>query len=226
MEHILDNPIWYALKSGNKRFASGNEWCKFFDREVGAFAGLKNNSEKDLAALRALTPAGSKVVLFTPEEITIPRGWQILVCKPLLQMIYLKNERPAPDGELVPLEEKHVPAMLDLTGRTNPGPFLIRTIEFGNYKGVFEGEQLVAMTGQRLHPSPYVEVSAVCTDPSHTGKGYAGRLIRDQIRTILANSETPFLHVLPENTGAVNLYRKIGFETRKQIVFYVLEREC
>ena len=46
--HILDNPIWNALTTGNKHFAFGNEQAKYIKREVGLFAGMKNNSEKQL----------------------------------------------------------------------------------------------------------------------------------------------------------------------------------
>ena len=81
------------------------------------------------------------------------------------------------------------------------------------------------MAGQRLQPDPYTEVSAVCTHPDHTGKGYAARLIRSQISNITAASRIPILHVYPDNTGACKLYEKLGFETRKQMLVYVLEKE-
>jgi ribosomal protein S18 acetylase RimI-like enzyme len=224
--HVLDNPIWNALTTGNKQFAYGNEQAKYIKRDVGLFAGLKTNSERNLDDLRTLGPEQNHFILFTPEAISIPRGWKTALKKELLQMVYLQQHLPAAkDNDLIPLEEKDIPSILDLTERTKPGPFLSRTIDFGNYEGIFDGGSLVAMAGQRLQPDPYTEVSAVCTHPDHTGKGYAARLIRSQISNITASSRIPFLHVYPDNIGACKLYEKLGFQTRKQMLVYVLEKE-
>lgn len=226
MTHILDNPIWHALTTGNKQFAHGRKQSCYMDRQVGFFAGLETNSEQELTDLRALLPAKSRVILFTPEEIEVPPRWNIFLQKPLLQMVHQQDEvsLAAEANELISLQEKDVPAMLNLAQMTNPGPFLTRTIELGNYEGIFDGNNLVAMTGQRLQPDPYIEVSAVCTHPDYTGRGYAAALVRSQINKIKALSRIPFLHVYPDNP-ARKLYEKLGFQTRKLLVVYVLEKE-
>jgi predicted GNAT family acetyltransferase len=36
---------------------------------------------------------------------------------------------------------------------------------------------------------------------------------------IAARSERPFLHVAEANTGAIALYARLGFETRKNVTF-------
>ena len=224
MKHILDNPIWNALNSGNKNLANGDDYAKFLNRDVGLFAGLKENSRPDLNSLWEKTPFDTPVVLFIPAEISVPDEWQIIVKKQLLHMVYLHKDPPLASVEAVDLTERDVPAMLALTALTEPGPFLSRTIDFGNYQGIFEDDQLVAMAGQRLHAGCFIEISAVCTHPDHTGKGYAGLLVANQINNILERSSVPFLHVLPENNAACRLYQKLGFELRREMLCYVLKK--
>lgn len=225
MQHILDNPIYNALITGNSVISCGGGPVRFLDPQVGAFAGLRDNSSEQLLELHALTGPDIPVVLFTPGEIAIPDVWKIVLNRPLLQMVCQEGATYEHDPAAVPLTEANVPEMLDLTARTKPGPFLSRTIEFGHYEGIFRDGRLVAMAGQRLHPSPYVEVSAVCTDPAYLGKGYAGMLIRNQISRMLASGKTPFLHVLPDNISARSLYQKLGFRDRAEMMYYVLVRQ-
>jgi predicted GNAT family acetyltransferase len=141
-------------------------------------------------------------------------------------MIHESEAKPV-DTHLphIPLTDIHIPQMLALTKLTNPGPFAERTIDFGHYHGIFDGDKLVAMAGQRLHAGNYAEISAVCTHPDHLGKGYAKQLLLHQIHRIKANRETPFLHVRNDNERAINVYKSLGFETRTEIYFYVVVKE-
>lgn len=125
---------------------------------------------------------------------------------------------------IVPLSEEHVPQMMELTTLTRPGPFLQQTIRFKNYFGIFIEGRLAAVTGQRMHPLPYLEVSAVCTHPDFRGLGYAKTLMLHVMKIILDNSFIPFLHVLSNNSNAIELYKTIGFQTRRQIFVDVIRR--
>ncbi len=227
MNHPLDNPIWNALTTNQKDMATGNEQVWYYDREIAFFAGLRDNSEENLQSLYDLVPAGMTFILFVPGEISVPAGWKTLVNRELLQMVYEKNTPTAlaEDAGLVPLQTQHVPAMLELTDLTKPGPFFNRTIEFGGYHGIFDGDRLVAMTGRRMQPNEYVEVSAVCTHPDYTGRGYAARLVNQQLASLIAESRIPFLHLFADNYNAYNLYKKLGFETRKEMRVYAIEKE-
>ncbi len=225
MQHILDNPIYHALTTGNARISGGGGFVRFLDPGIGAFAGLKDNSVEQLMELYDLLDGEVPVVLFTPREIAIPENWKIALNKPLMQMVWQDGPVCEHDPAAVPLTEANIPEMLDLTGRTKPGPFLSRTIEFGHYEGIFRDGRLVAMAGQRLHPVPYAEISAVCTDPAYLGNGFARTLIRNQISRMAAAGSVPFLHVLPENTPARSLYEKLGFRDRTEMMYYVLIRQ-
>jgi ribosomal protein S18 acetylase RimI-like enzyme len=225
LEHILDNPIYQALATGNRHLAGGNDQAKYFPEEVSPLAGLQTNSPDDFDALYRVSPETRTFILFTLNPVSIPARWKGPLLMDILQMIY---EGPDTAGETetepVALQEKHMPEMLALTKMTNPGPFLSGTIRFGNYRGIFDGTRLVAMAGQRLQPLPYIEISAVCTHPDHHGKGYASLLIRDQVRRIRSASGIPFLHVRRDNATAVRLYEKLGFKARAKLLVYAVRK--
>jgi ribosomal protein S18 acetylase RimI-like enzyme len=227
MAHLLDNPIYNALASGNENLSLGNEQAKYFLPEVDPFAGLRENSPADVDALYRISPAESFFILFMPGEVEIPDQWKIVRRMKILQMVYEKpGELRAASRELVDLKESDIPAMLDLTKMTNPGPFLSDTIRFGNYAGIFDGDRLIAMAGQRLQPKPFVEISAVCTHPAYIGKGFASMLISDQIRRITASSGIPFLHVLEDNAVAIKIYQKLGLAARRKITAYAIRKRA
>ena len=75
----------------------------------------------------------------------------------------------------------------------------MRTIELGGYIGLFDGDRLVAMAGQRLAPPGFREVSAVCTHPDFRGRGLAAGLTTLVARAILERGEQPFLHHASDN---------------------------
>jgi len=224
MSHVLDNPAWNALISGNKHLACGSGPIRYFDREVSPFAALEENSEENLIQLYDILP--HSVLLFvTPIEMTFPPQWNVLQHIHGLQMVYDTEVVPQEvTSPLFTLTDEHIPQMLELTKLTNPGPFAERTIDFGHYQGIFDGDKLVAMAGQRLHATNYAEVSAVCTHPDHTGKGHARQLLLSQIHRIKALSEIPFLHVRFDNTRAIKVYENLGFATRRDVHFYVLKK--
>jgi ribosomal protein S18 acetylase RimI-like enzyme len=223
MENVLDNPAWNALISGNKHLAYGTEQVKYFDKEVSPFAAFIENTPEHFRKLNELLPNNRLVLLVSPSELNIPESWKILQVIKGLQMIYHNSgEQDTAHRELIPLRVEHVPEMVALAKLTNPGPFESGTIKFGHYFGIFEKDKLVAMAGQRLHVFEYAEISAVCTHPDHTGKGYARQLMLHQIKRIRAGGHIPILHVKHENDRAIRMYEHLGFQTRKEVYFHAI----
>ena len=229
---LFDNPVWNALTTGNKTLASGNDLVKFFPAEVGPFVGLKAIDEACFNALFELTPAHRVIAIVRREKIQIPDQWKIILNTPLYQMIapeplhdsrarVLSPECAVP--EILPLHPQHIPQMLSLTKLTNPGPFYNRTIEFGNYNGIFDGDQLIAMAGQRMHIGNCIEVSAVCTHPDHLGHGYATALILHVANLIREQGAIPFLHVRTDN-AAIKLYKALGFFIHQEVTINILQK--
>lgn len=224
MEHPLNSPVWNALVSGNKTLAQGTVTAKFFDAEVSPFAALIDNSPENLLELYELLPPGRRVFLWADKLLSIPGQWKLVDCIPGFQMVYEKeNAGKISTAKIIPLTTEHIPEMLALTKLTKPGPFGTRTIEFGNYEGIFENEKLVAMTGRRFHCFDHIEISAVCTHPGHLGKGYAKQLLLSQLGHILNESAKPYLHVKGDNTRAIGVYEALGFVVRMPVYFYIIE---
>lgn len=224
--HVLDNPAWNAMNSGNSHLGLGNERIKFFAEDVGPFAGFKNYDEASFRELYDLMSPGRVVIIPSIEQLQIPGYWKLLNKVVALQMIYNNPVLVTDtDTRIVSLNEEHIPEMIALTQLTNPGPFLQNTIRFGNYKGIFKSGKLVAMAGQRMHPYGYVEISAVCTHPDHTRKGYGRSLINNQVLKIVREGNIPFLHVRADNKHAIELYKRLGFTARIEMNIYVLQKE-
>ena len=226
MHHPLDNPVWNALLTGNKNVAEGNDRVKCFPASIAAFTGLKETDQNGFNALYEFIPAGRTIALVSPGNIAITDQWTV---KHQIKVFQMLQEN---DGQvnthhhtMLPLQAKHIPQMLALTKLTNPGPFLERTIELGNYYGIFSGDQLLAMAGQRMHAGQYLEISAVCTRPGHGGNGYASSLMQHLAGIIRAQSRIPFLHVLTENVQAIKLYTSLGFVTRREMLVSVIQKK-
>jgi GNAT superfamily N-acetyltransferase len=221
MNHQLDNMIWHALQTGNREMAILDEQVGYYRPDIAPFAAMAEPTADNFTRLHQFLPAEKTIALTYPASLQPDtRYWKIIREMDCCQMIY---EKPVShftgkgSEKIQPLTDEHIPQMLELTAMTRPGPFFQNTILFGNYFGIFENGQLAAMCGQRMNPVPFLEVSAVCTHPDHRGKGYAKALMLRVMELILAQSFTPFLHVLSENATAIGLYESIGFRTRTRL---------
>lgn len=219
--HVLDNPIWHALTGPHATLAERAPQAARYQPDVSVFAALPDDATPEAwDDLRDLVgPSG--LAFLAASHLEAPDGWSKQVSISCRQMWLQGALVPDPgaargsaDVPFLRLGERDVPAMLALVERTQPGPFVKRTIELGTYLGVRDGHDLVAMAGERLHPPGFTEISAVCTDASHRGRGLASRLVREIVEQIRARGEKPFLHLTLENEPAHRIYAALGFETR------------
>lgn len=127
------------------------------------------------------------------------------------------REAPAriEESGFVTLGAADSPDMLALVARTQPGPFGKRTHEMGSYIGLRDAGRLVAMAGERMKMSGYVEISGVCVDDAWRNRGIAGRLVSVLRRQIEARGDTAFLHVFGHNHAAIAVYERLGFALRR-----------
>ena len=146
MNTVLINPVWEALSSRQSHFNRGTQSLKYFPQEVSPFIGLKNWDTEDLVDLENNIPGNRSFSFMIAKEVTIPSSFEIIFSIPLYQMICTKLiPFSTTTTKIENLGEKDIPRMLALTELTKPGPFYERTIDFGNYIGIFKKEELIAM---------------------------------------------------------------------------------
>jgi ribosomal protein S18 acetylase RimI-like enzyme len=226
----LDNPIWHALNTEHRSLALGSGPARSYPVEIGPLSATVDQSGASYEALRALAGPERILGLFLEKPSAPSAGWTLLRDGPLNQMIRLSAESPAPPRQLPKtklrrLTPDDVSAMVELAELTEPGPFRRRTFELGVFFGIFDAGRLLAMAGQRLHLPHFVEVSAVCTHPDARGRGYARALMSAVVEDIRQRGKTPFLHVLPENYGAIRVYESLGFKLRRTLHLAIVRNE-
>lgn len=225
MSTLLNNPVFNALAGRDSHLGSGTDKVKYFDEDVSPFASFEEGYEKGFEDLYELLPPKRGILYANPVRTQIPFNWKVLMDIEGVQMVHEKKSTfSIPEVDIVPLTEAHVPEMVALAQLTKPGPFASRTIEFGYYHGIFENGRLAAMTGQRMHVGKYNEISAVCTHPDFLGKGYATALTHHQLNLIYEQGYRPFLHVRADNTRAIQVYLRLGFEVSRPMNFYFIRK--
>jgi ribosomal protein S18 acetylase RimI-like enzyme len=220
--HPLDHPVWTALTSRQQALAEGGTLARRYPPDIAPFAAIADMSAQSFASLGALMSRSDIAVLFTPDTVTPPPEFKILLAETGEQMIGTLAENSSRTADIVTLGVDDVPAMMELTKLTKPGPFTPRSHELGTFLGIRLDGRLVAMAGERMKPANYTEITAVCVHPDHRGRGYAQLLLGAVGRQISARGEIPFLHVFSSNDSAIALYRRQGMEIRRRLFVTVL----
>jgi predicted GNAT family acetyltransferase len=219
MEHVLDNVVWHALSGPHRALAIGHGRARHYPRDVAPFSAIADSTPLAYADLAADLPLGAEARLFRPTAEALPAGWAETGVFPMLQMVAGRAPGEADRGiQPVRLGPADVPHMLELAEISQPGPFAVRTVELGAYRGVRHEGKLVAMAGERMRVPGYVELSAICSHPVARGHGHAALLTRALMRAAFDRGKLPFLHVRPDNVRAVALYEALGFALRRELV--------
>jgi ribosomal protein S18 acetylase RimI-like enzyme len=216
--HPLDSPVRSALTGPHAHFTERRGRILRYPADVAPWVAMPEAPEaRDWDDAAALAGPGGAVTITAFREPP-PDDWEIVFHAEGVQLVDA-GVATEPFPEAVRLGPADVPDMLALVERTRPGPFLPRTVELGTYLGVRRDGVLVAMAGERMRPSGWSEISAVCTDESVRGQGLGTGLVRAVAHEIRQRGETPFLHAAAANTNAVRLYEAMGFALRRRTSF-------
>jgi hypothetical protein len=85
--HPLDRPIWSALTTRQQALAEGGAWARRFPAAIGPFADLVDMSTQSFAELAAIMSGPEISVLFTPDAVTSPDEFKVLLADTGEQMI-------------------------------------------------------------------------------------------------------------------------------------------
>jgi len=215
---ILDEVVWASLTGSHHRhLVQRHGSAARYHPDVAPFVALADPADpRGWEDAATLVGRGAPFAI-SGSGVTPPAGWATTVVGQGVQLVDVGLvKRPDPDA--VRLGPDDVPEILDLVARTEPGPFRPRTIELGTYLGIRHRGRLVALAGERLHPQGWTEISAVCTDPAHRGRGLASRLVSAVGAGIAERGDRALLHALATNP-AVGLYLHLGFRLRRLTEF-------
>ena len=211
----FSNIAWHSLQHEQAPLAISSGKAKRFIPDVSSIIAFENNDRPDFEGLERISEAGESMYSIGWSG-QVPAGWLLEVDAQVNELIWRgqlpdQAEDNVNEEKVIRLDQTHVTQMLELVVLTKPGPFSDRTIEMGDYFGIVENGQLIAMAGERLHAGRFREISGVCTRAGHTGRGLARMLMNKLIRLECERDQIPFLHVVEGNDHALDIYLRMGF---------------
>lgn len=222
-EHLsgsfLDCPIKSACENGWREWVEVWGAVETLPASIGRFCWVRDqdpNAGNDFADL--LARREEPLLLLQKGRVHVPKRELTVTSQAAVQMV-LQSIPSVPDMDRIDLlQAKDAVDMLRLANLCKPGPFAIGTPRLGTFLGIREHGKLIGMAGQRMRFPGWIEVSGVCVHPDFQGAGIGARLVRAMSHLILSGGETPFLHTYKDNSSAISLYEKLGFEIRSEML--------
>ncbi|MER9233730.1 GNAT family N-acetyltransferase [Mesorhizobium sp. M0622] len=224
MRHLLDRPIWSALRTRHQVFAQGDNLARRYRPSIVPFATTAADDPESLQALEKLVSSGESVILLQADAIALPAGLCATSAAAGVQMIAEQPLQIVSDQRVQRLTRHDAAEMLALALVTKPGPFTLEALSLGDFWGVKIEGRLAAMAGERMKQPGYTELSGVCSHPEFRGGGLGKLLSLFVANQIVARGEVPYLHAYASNATAIRLYESIGFRLRSMMNVAVVQR--
>jgi GNAT superfamily N-acetyltransferase len=218
----LDNPVWHSLNETHKKFSLTYNNLKCYKVQFCPFGGFESGD-----SISKYMDEYAKLIdnfFIVGDKPDFPAKLALIKELVCLQMVVERKIDVEIREEIIKLGDAYHKELFDLVNLVQPGYFKSKTMLLGDYYGILKNGMLVSLAGERMKINDCTEVSAVVTHPGHTGKGYAKQLIGYTVNKIFDKNNLPFLHVTETNTGAIKLYDKLGFVTRRKISFWNFEK--
>lgn len=223
-ENLFADPVWHALHTAQRRFATcAGDACRY-PADVAPFAAVAAPGTSAFRELHSLLDRGESIWLFGASCPQLPELEHAESLRCLQMVLPADVTLPDPGFEPLRLSAADAPDMIALTELAFPGFFRDRTYEMGRYYGIRANGALVAMGGERLILEEYVEISGVCTHPRYRGHGYAASLMWQLARDHRRDGLVSWLHVGASNPGAIALYVRLGFKVVREVTLHRLAR--
>ena len=224
MTNILDNIVWHTLSGPHARFAQGGDTARRYDAGFPAFVAFADKENPDFAALAPFVQTGEQLY-YDGWQGAVPPGWRVEAEAVLLKLCW-EAATPLTEhaSQAIVLDARHAAQAWQLAKLTNPGPFTSRSMELGQYLGIFDAGRLIAMAGSRLCAGGYAEISGVCTHPDFQGQGLARGLVSELLRRQMQGNLKSFLRVMQAQEHTLRLYQHIGFVSYSASVARVVSR--
>lgn len=225
MEKKIKNPVWDSLCETHRSFSLSYEDVKFYNPEICPF-GAFTDASKTAKALNAYAKLTDSFFLVSENETpTFDDNNVILDHKIEGCQMVLENFIEVDITEtIVPLTKKHQEQIYQLIWLVMPGYYQQRSIEMGNYFGIFKDQKLVAVSGQRMQTNNWIEISAIVTHPDYTRRGYAKQLTAHVTKEILKENKHPILHTTKGN-AAIGLYESLGFKLTREMNWWYFHKK-
>jgi hypothetical protein len=193
----LDNPVWSALSGPHRSLAGQHHDLMWYPPSIAPFVSVPSaDVVPDLESAHALG-LGPQGYFVGACPDSLPDTWRIAARSYILQLFPAGEIPEEGEDAGTVLGESDGAAMRALTRIAFPDFFRERTAELGLYLGIYDGERLIAMAGERMALPGLQEISGVCTHPDFAGRGHARRLTRALL------PPPPARHSLPMTSGQI-----------------------
>ncbi|SIQ11337.1 GNAT family N-acetyltransferase [Maribacter ulvicola] len=224
LQEQLKNPVWFSLTETHKKFAVTLDGVQFYDAAVCTFGSFFDQSKTVKASNSYINTTDSFFFVSENQNPLVDES-KIFLEKKIdgCQMVLNELSSVIITEEIVELGNEYIDEIYDLVWLVMPGYYRRRTVEMGNYYGIFKEGKLVSITGQRMQTDHFIEVSAVVTHPDYTRRGYAKQLIAHCTKEILKVNKKPILHTNKGNL-AIPLYEKLGYELTRDMNWWLYRK--
>ena len=224
LEEKLKNPVWYSLQETHEKFSIDFDGVRFYNPEVNNFGAFCNDN-KIKKALHSYSKLTNKFFLVSENQVPILEQNNVILEKKIdgCQMALGKLIDVNITEEIVLLTQKNIDEVYNLIWLVMPGFYKKRGFEMGKFFGVFRNNKLVAIAGQRMQTTDFIEISSVVTHPNYLRQGLANQLTYYITKEIIKENKLPILHTNKGNL-AIKLYEKLGFKITRDMNWWLYNK--